>query len=68
MAKIENLTMEEITVTQAEVIFACIIVSNSQDVVFTATASDEKMSDNIWICDSGASGHNCMSMVGMFDI
>jgi hypothetical protein len=40
----------------------------SQDVVFTATASEERIRGDIWICDSGASGHYCMSIEGMFDI
>jgi hypothetical protein len=30
----------------------------SQDVVFTATSKNGKLSDDIWICDSGACGHN----------
>ena len=41
---------------------------DSQDVVFTATASDEKVDKDTWICDSGASGHYCMSTDGMFNL
>ena len=40
----------------------------SQDVVFTATSKNETLSDDIWICDSGACGHYCKSIEGMFDI
>jgi hypothetical protein len=35
--------------------------------VFTASAYD-KISEDIWICDSGASGHYCMLIERMFDI
>jgi CRISPR/Cas system-associated protein Cas10 (large subunit of type III CRISPR-Cas system) len=33
---------------------------DSQDVVFTATASYERINEDVSICDSGASGHYCM--------
>ena len=39
-----------------------------QDVVFTATSKNGTLSDEIWICDSGACGHYCMSTDGMFNI
>jgi hypothetical protein len=32
-----------------------------QDVVFTATSKNGTLSDDIWICDSGACGHYCMN-------
>ena len=41
----------------------------SQDVVFTAASKNGKLSDDIWICDSGACGHwDCKSIEGMFDV
>jgi hypothetical protein len=100
-ARIEDLTMEEITVTQVAVIFVCIVVNpamirrdcfklkkrdsqsnnastnnghadrpnfDPQDVVFAATSSEERIREDIWICDSGASGHYSMSIDGMFNI
>ena len=39
----------------------------SQDVVFAATSDAEKFTDDIWICDSGASSHYCISDRGMVD-
>jgi hypothetical protein len=41
---------------------------DSQNVVFAAAASDEKIDEDIWICDSGASSHYCMSKDGMFNL
>jgi hypothetical protein len=41
---------------------------DSQDVVFAATSSEERISEDIWICDSGASGHYSMSIDGMFNV
>jgi hypothetical protein len=40
----------------------------SQDMVFAATSDAEKFDDDIWICDSGASSHYCVSDKGMFDV
>ena len=40
----------------------------SQDVVFTAASNDVTLSNDIWICDSGACGHYCKSIEGMFDV
>jgi hypothetical protein len=40
----------------------------SQDVVFTATWQNEILTDDIWICDSGACGHYCKSDKGLFDV
>jgi hypothetical protein len=40
----------------------------SQDVVFTATLQSEILTDDIWICDSGAYEHNCKSDKGLFDV
>ena len=40
----------------------------SQDVVFTATSKNGTLSDDIWICDSGACGHYCKSIEGMFNL
>jgi hypothetical protein len=37
-------------------------------VVFTATSKIEILTDNIWICDSGACGHYCKSDNGLFDV
>jgi hypothetical protein len=31
-------------------------------------ASDEKVDEDIWICDSGASAHYCMSTNSMFNL
>jgi hypothetical protein len=36
-------------------------------VAFTATSKNEILTDNIWICDSGACGHYCKSDKGLFD-
>jgi hypothetical protein len=36
--------------------------------VFAATSDAEKFDDDIWICDSGASSHYCVSDIGMFDV
>jgi hypothetical protein len=41
---------------------------DSQDVTFAATSSKERISKDICICDSGASGHYSMSIDGMFNI
>jgi hypothetical protein len=41
---------------------------DSQDVVFAAASSEERINKDIWICDSGASGHYSMSIDGMFNI
>jgi hypothetical protein len=41
---------------------------DSQDVVFTATSKNGTLSNNIWICDSGACGHYCKSIEGMFNL
>jgi hypothetical protein len=40
----------------------------SQDVVFTATSKNGTPSDDFWICDSGACGHYCKSIEGMFNL
>jgi hypothetical protein len=40
----------------------------SQDMVFAATSDAEKFDDDIWICDSSASSHYCISDKGMFVI
>jgi hypothetical protein len=40
----------------------------SQDMVFAATSDAEKFDDDIWICNSGASSHYCISDKGMFDV
>jgi gag-polypeptide of LTR copia-type len=40
----------------------------SQDVVFTATSQNGTLSNDIWICDSGACGHYCKSIEGMFNL
>ena len=40
----------------------------SQDVVFTATSKNEILTDDIWICDSGACGHYCKSDKGLCDV
>jgi hypothetical protein len=40
----------------------------SQDVVFTATLKNGTLSNDIWICDSGACGHHCKSTKGMFNM
>jgi hypothetical protein len=40
----------------------------SQDVLFTATSKNGTLSDDIWICDSGACGHFCKSTEGMFNM
>ena len=40
----------------------------SQDVVFTATSKNVTLNEDIWICDSGACGHYCKSIEGMFNI
>jgi hypothetical protein len=37
-------------------------------VVFTATLQNEILTDDIWICDSGACGHYCKSDKGLFDV
>jgi hypothetical protein len=36
--------------------------------VFAATSDAEEFDDDIWICDSGASSHYCVSDRGMFDV
>jgi hypothetical protein len=36
-------------------------------VVFTATLKNKILTDDIWICDSGAS-HYCKSDKGIFDV
>ena len=36
--------------------------------VFASTSDAEKFDDDIWICDSGASSHYCVSDRGMFDV
>jgi hypothetical protein len=41
---------------------------DSQDVVLTATANEERISEDIWICDSGDSEHYCMLIEGIFDV
>ena len=41
---------------------------DSQYLRFTATSDGEKFEDDIWICDSGASSHYCVSDRGMFDV
>jgi hypothetical protein len=35
---------------------------------FTATLKNEILTDDIWICDSGACGHYCKSDKGLFDV
>jgi hypothetical protein len=40
----------------------------SQDVVFATTTKSGKFTDNIWICDSGACGHYCISEKGLFKV
>jgi hypothetical protein len=37
---------------------------DSQDMVFAATSNTEKFIDDIWMCDSGACGHYCISNKG----
>jgi hypothetical protein len=37
-------------------------------VVFTMTVQDEIIANNIWICDSGACGHDCKSDKGLFHV
>jgi hypothetical protein len=41
---------------------------HSQDVVLAATSSEERIREDIWICDSGVSGRYSMSIDGMFNI
>jgi hypothetical protein len=36
--------------------------------VFTATSKNGTLSNDIWICDSGACGHYCKSTEGMFNV
>jgi hypothetical protein len=40
----------------------------SQNVVFTVTSKNKILTDDIWICDSGAYGHYCKSDKGLFDV
>jgi hypothetical protein len=40
----------------------------SQDFVFRPTLKNEILTDDIWICDSGACGHYCKSDKGLFDV
>jgi hypothetical protein len=40
----------------------------SQDVVFTATLKNEILTDDIWICDSGACGNYYKSDKDLFDV
>jgi hypothetical protein len=40
----------------------------SQDVVFTAISQNEILTDDIWICDSGACAHYCKLEKGLFDV
>jgi hypothetical protein len=40
----------------------------SQDVVFTVTSQNKILTDDTWICDSGAYGHYCKSESGLFDV
>jgi hypothetical protein len=40
----------------------------SQDVVFTVTSKNEILTDDIWICDSGACGNNCKSDKVLIDV
>jgi hypothetical protein len=40
----------------------------SQEVVFTATSKNKILTDDIWICDSGACGHYCKSDKGLLDV
>jgi hypothetical protein len=37
-------------------------------VVFAATAKNEMITEDIWICDIGACGHYCNSTNGLFNI
>jgi hypothetical protein len=41
---------------------------DSQGIVFAAMAKNEKFTEDIWICDSGACGHYCNSTKGLFNI
>jgi hypothetical protein len=41
---------------------------DSQDVAFTATSENHSLSNDIWICDSGACGHYCNFKEGLFDV
>jgi gag-polypeptide of LTR copia-type/Zinc knuckle len=41
---------------------------DSQDVAFTATSENHNLSNDIWICDSGACGHYCNFKEGLFDV
>jgi hypothetical protein len=41
---------------------------DSQDMVFAATSNTEKFIDDIWMCDSGACGHYCISDKGLFNV
>jgi hypothetical protein len=36
--------------------------------VFAATSKPEKFTDDIWICESGACGHYCISDEDLFDV
>jgi hypothetical protein len=40
----------------------------SRDVVFTATLKNKILTDDIWICESGAWGYYCKSHKGLFDV
>jgi hypothetical protein len=39
-----------------------------QDVVFAAASNREKFTEDIWICDSGACGHDCKSSKGLLNV
>jgi hypothetical protein len=41
---------------------------DSQDLVFAATSINERFTDDIWICDSGACEHYCTSSKGLFNV
>jgi hypothetical protein len=41
---------------------------HSQDVAFMATSKNKILTDDIWICDSGACRHYCKSDKGLFDV
>ena len=43
-------------------------IFNSNDVAFPSIASDDKITNNMWIFDSGASCHYCQSMEGLTDV
>jgi hypothetical protein len=43
-------------------------VSDSQDMAFTVIAESQKLTNNVWICDSGACCHYCNNKDGFYNI